>query len=516
MWAVRIRCGWMALILAAGPGTVAATELPSDAIAARMAARVDALLEAEMRQRGITPAERCDDAEFLRRVHLDLTGVIPTAAQVREFLADPAIDKRVRCIERLLASPRHPTHLATTWRRIMLPADSDPARRLEAAGLQRWLRDQFAANLRYDRLVAEFISASGQGETGPTLFYRSLEVKPEKLAAATSRIFLGLQIQCAECHDHPFDHWTQRDFWGYAAFFAQLPSNETAMTNRFQLVDLPIGEVRLPDTNEVISPNFPGGRAPPPDALGTRRRQLAIWMASRDNPFLAPSAVNRVWQQMFGRGLVNPVDNLGTHNPPSHPQLLDELVEFFVNHQFDLPTLYRVLARTEAYQRSSSVKGLSPGDASESLAAFARMPLRPLTADQLFDSLQRSLGTDPEVAAAESPVRARFVALMESTSPDPTEYDLGLPQALQLMNGEPLAAATNSRADGMLAALAAPWWDDRDRVEILFLATLSRFPRPSEVDALIAYLKAASGPPEAARGDLLWALINSAEYQINH
>jgi hypothetical protein len=281
----------------------------------------------------------------------------------------------------------------------------------------------------------------------------------------------------------------------------------------FRLVDLPTGEVTLPETEDVVPPRFPRGGEPEADARGTRRRQLAIWMASRDNPFLAPAAVNRVWEQLWGRGLVHPVDDLGPHNPPMHPELFDELARFFADHQFDLRELYRCLANTEAYQRTSAWSGdPASTDAAES---FAHMAVKRLTAEQLFDSLHRSLNAAGGVPGPDDPGRREFVSKLESSSRDMTEYDLGIQQVLQLMNGDRIAWATGSGDQGLLAALEAPFFDAAQRMDILFLATVSRYPTDEERAAAQAHFDA---QPSAAtaRGDLLWALLNSAEFQFNH
>ncbi|MCA9150649.1 MAG: DUF1549 domain-containing protein [Planctomycetales bacterium] len=481
-----------------------------------MTQRIDQWIDDALAANQLTPAPQATDAEFLRRLSLDLTGVIPTVAEVREFLADSRPDKRRMWIDRMLESPRHATHLATTWRRMILPADFDLQQLQEAEGLHRWLREQFAHNLRYDRLVAEFLSSTGNEESGPAVFYRTLGADPAKLASATSRIFLGMQIQCAQCHDHPFDSWKQRDFWGYAAFFAQLQTPSETMMTAYQVRDATSGEVRLPESDEVVPPRYPGGESPGPYARGTRRRQLAIWMASGDNPYLARAAVNRVWSELFGRGLVNPVDDLGASHTPSHPELFQELADYFALHNFDLQRLYRILANTAAYQRAS-FRGDADAQHAEYLAA---MPIKRLTADQLYDSLQRTLivsSRETENGVA----RRRFVAKMESTAPDRTDYDLGIQQALELMNGMTLARATSGEATGITAALTSPLWSPEQKVEILFLATLSRLPNAEEATTFCQYLSDAGDAmtttdEQRVCGDMLWALLNSAEYQFNH
>ncbi len=490
---------------------------------AAMIRRIDELLAERWVELDVRPAPNSTDHEFLRRASLDLTGVVPRVSEVRGFSADPCDDKRARWIERLLQSPAHATHLATTWRNVMLPGGVSGEQLDSAIGVQNWLRRQFVENMRYDRIVADFLVATGGGQTGPALYYTSLELQPEKLAASTARIFLGLQIECAQCHNHPFDRWTMRDFWGYAAFFARLeqPRPERG-PEMIRLVDLNVGEVRLPETDTIVPPKYPGGLAASEQDGGTRREQLSIWMASRDNPYLARSAVNRVWAQLFGRGLVEPVDDLGPHNEATHPQLLDELAAYFVATGFDLRELYRTLANTRAYQLSSQ----SDSEHNVPPESFARMAVKPLSAEQLYDSMQRTLARPPMVESAPSqatgqlfdPQRLAFIAKMESLSRSSMEYQSGVPQALTLMNGPDIAEATDIERGGLLAALDVPLFSDEERVEVLMLATLSRPPTPQERTQFAEYVARGGNSDDSHRAlsDLLWALLNSAEFALNH
>lgn len=507
---------------ASGPVTWEWIQDDPDTARQAMARRVDELLERRAADANVELAAIADDAEFLRRVFLDLTGAVPRVSQAREFLDDPSPNKRQRLIEHLLASPGHATHMANTWRNIMLPEGFAAEQITNVAGVQNWLRMQFVENLRYDRLVSDFLVATGGGDTGPALFYTAQELKPEKLASATARIFLGLQIECAQCHDHPFDRWKQADFWGYAAFFAQLRQPEMMNGQAVQLVDLEQGDVTLPDTETVVPPRYPGTIDAVTDQRGSRRVRLAIWMASRDNPYLPRAAVNRVWAHLFGRGLVQPVDDLGEHNPPSHPQLFDELTRYFVDTGFDLRELMRMLTNTEAYQRTSAVAN----DPTSAVELYAAMPVRPLTAEQLYDSLMRALlrqGTSNTPAGFDNPLfdprRQAFVARMQSRSRSALDYEAGVPQALMLMNGVEVAESVNS-SNGLLAALEAPWFNDPQRMETLFLATLSRRPNSDEQAMFLEHIQATEANNAAGRtealGDVLWALLNSAEFAMNH
>lgn len=485
--------------------------------------RIDDLLEERIRGSQTVPASMADDEEFLRRVYLDLTGVLPRVGEVREFLADSRSDKRARLIDELLATPRHATHLANTWRQAMLPGNVDLEDIQSVAGVQNWLRRQFAQNLRYDRLVSDFLVATGGGDAGPALYYTSLELKPEKLAASTARIFLGLQIECAQCHKHPFDKWTQEDFWSYAAFFAQLEQDGGMNGPRtLQLIDKNEGEVKLPGSDKVVAPRYPDGHAPSADEGGARRVQLAIWMASRDNPYLARAAVNRVWAHLFGRGLVEPVDDVGDHNPSSHPKLFRELTDDFVQSGFDLRELYRTLANTRAYQRTSR----NSGEKSPPPELFAQMAIKTLTAEQLFDCLDRALLQQPGETPAFLPIargmfdprRLSFTAKMQMRGANATEFDAGVLQALTLLNGGEVDAVTSLDRSSLLAGLDAPLFSNEDRIETLFLATLTRRPLPEERSLFVEYVHrgGATNNPREALSDVLWALLNTAEFGMNH
>ncbi|HEX5446964.1 MAG TPA: DUF1549 and DUF1553 domain-containing protein [Pirellulales bacterium] len=489
---------------------------------AEMSARVDELIGARLRQDGVSPAAPADDAQFLRRASLDLNGVIPAGSEVSAFLEDSSADKRAKLIDRLLARPRYATHLGQVWSKMLLPAAAQNERAAEVAGFTAWLRRRFAENIRYDIVVADLLTTTGSSNRGgAALFYTASGLKPEELAASTSRIFLGVQIHCAQCHNHPFDHWRQEDFWSYAAFFARVQQAPGVQPPEVELVDAAAGEVMLPDTDRVIAPKYLGADPPSEDADVNRRRQLAIWLVSRDNPYFARVAVNRVWALLFGRGLVHPVDEFGEQNPSSHPQLLDELAGYFVDSGYDLKELFRVLASTEAYQRSSA--SLSEGEppAPES---FARMLVKTLSPEQLYDSLLRAARRDeaaPTMAAPGQPSmgdRQQFLARFNMGTHEATEFAAGIPQVLALMNGALTDAATDPLRGGILLAIDAPFFSDAERVEALFLAVLSREPTDAEREQFMRYVhdKPNADERRQALGDMLWAMLNSPEFILNH
>jgi len=486
--------------------------------------QIDDLILKQIKSAGFDPAPHATDEEFVRRVYLDLSGAIPRVAETREFLADTRPDKRAILIDKLLSSPSHATHLANTWRNIMLPGGLNFDQINNVVGVQNWLRHRFVENVRYDNLVSELLVASDGGEAGPALYYTSLDLAPEKLAGSTARIFLGLQIECAQCHDHPFDHWKQTDFWGYAAFFARLRQPDMANPNprgRARLIDLDQGDVKLPGTEDIVLPKYPAGLSPDQKELGTRREQLAIWMASRDNPFLARAGVNRAWWHLFGRGLVEPVDDLGRQNAPSHPELLDNLTTYFIKSGFDLRELYRTIANTAAYQRTSiwTAELVPPPE------FYVHMSVKTLTADQLYDSVNRVLHRRPQSMRPDlnvnspllDPQRQAFIARIQSSGRNFLEYQAGVLQALALLNGADLAEATDPERSPLLGSLAAPFFTDDDRLAALFLAVYSRHPTQPDLAACRRqFEKHADSDRPKAHSDILWALLNSAEFALNH
>ena len=492
-----------------------------------MARRIDALLEQRWQAEGITPAPIASDSEFLRRAYLDLTGVIPRVAEVRTFLADEMPDKRGRLIETLLESPRYATHMATTWHNRLIPYGAEPQRESLVIGLQNWLRAQFAENRRFDGIVGDLLVATQGNDLGEALFFNTYDLAPEKLAASSAELFLGIRLQCAQCHDHPYGHWTQEDFWGYAAFFARVREpDRSSRGNSYRLVDVKSGEVVLPDSDQVVPPKYLGGRLADDSMGGTRRQQLAIWMVSRDNPYLNRAVVNWAWAHLFGLGLVEPVGDAGDHNPPSHPMLLEELAKYFAQSGCDTKQLWRTLARTRAYGLSSQSREPEPSPSH----LFASMTIKSFTPEQLYDCMTRAtLASERPVETMKAetvavraggvtdPRRAEFVRRMRSPARSPTEFSSGILQSLTIMNGSTMANLTDRDDSGLLVALDAQFMTEQDQVEALFLATLSRFPRAEERQAHIRYLKemGVGTDRRKAISDILWALLNSSEFAFN-
>lgn len=482
---------------------------------AEMSARVDELLQQHLQEIGWKPATACSDAAFLRRASLDLTGWPPTASQVVEFVADPAVDKRQRLIDSLLDSPSSAIHFAKTWSSWMVPEDNNvevmPGRQ---NGLQNWLRNRFAENLRYDRLVSDLLVATGSTENGPTGFFVSLEGKPEKIAAKTARVFLGVQLDCAECHDHPFDRWSQEDFWGYAAYFAQLSIDpDQAMMGIGEVLDTGEGEVMIPGSEQVVAPKPLVNTGFSGLSSGTRRQQLTLWLTARENPFVARAAVNRVWGLLFGRGLIEPIDDMRSLEIASHPQLLRELSEYFAATGYDLRNLIVTLANTAAYSRDTWHEN---GNVPET--SYAVMATKPLTEVQIVNSLAhvaREVAGDDNLAS-----QAALRVQLGKLRGDASEAKLGMVSALVTLHGDGFDAVSRDGKSRLLKALEAPYLDARQKIRWLFLATLSREPTTEEQRAFSDALSQATDTVDAAessaawQSDLLWALINSTEFAM--
>ncbi|WP_439628358.1 DUF1549 and DUF1553 domain-containing protein [Gemmata sp.] len=500
---------------AAAPSVACAAE---SADPAKLAAVIDSRLEAGWKKAGAKPAAVADDATFLRRASLDLVGRVPTVAETRAFLADASPDKRTKLVNRLIDSGGYTRHMATFWRRTMVPqADTSEFARL-ADDFEAWVAVRVQENVPYDRVVRELLTLKAtatppRGAVSPVSFFLASENKPENLAANATRSFLGVNLDCAQCHDHPFARWTRDQFWQTAAFFAP-PQNKDGVAAR--------PELPVPNTKRVLGAELLDGTAPKwPAAVApeTGRELLAAWLTGRDNPYFARNAVNRMWAQVYGTALVEPLDDLsgesGSTGP--HADLLKELADAFVASGYDTKFLTRALVQTKAYQLSAT---LPEGGATDS-RLFARMPVRGLTGEQLYDSLRTAAGLPPERddtgRGLGLEARKRFAAQFHVERAVTAERSIV--QALSLMNGRLTSELTDPAKNPTLAGAAdAPFLDTRGKVETLFLAVLGRKPTAKEADALVKYVDAGGteGDPRRALGDVFWALVNSTEFNTNH
>lgn len=529
---------WLGVgIFALGWSPVRAGDADKQAVrdAQALAARIDQLIENRWKEAGVKPAELADDAEFLRRVHLDIAGRIPRVAEVREFLEDRSPDKRARVVEKLLDSPLYVNHFTNYWRGLMLPQANNL--RFLDPNFTTWLNERIRNNVAYDQLVRELLTAPvtfnnarnqrqqfTSNQPTPLAFYQANEQRPENLAASTSRLFMGIKLECAQCHDHPFAKHTRKQFWELAAFFAGIRSQ--GQNGFFQAIDdrADVKEISIPMTDKVVQARYLDGKEPQWKKDVGGRAVLAEWLTARENPYFARALANRMWSHFFGIGIIEPVEEPSDDNPPSHPAILDELSQGLATHQFDVKFLIRTIVSTRAYQMSSVVADSSSVDP----RLFSHMALKGLTPEQLFDSLALATGYREQaqpnqraVFLAQGTPRAEFLNKFAAQEKR-TEFETSILQALMLMNGKFVGDATDAtnleRTETLAAVADAPFLSTPQKIETLFLATMSRKPRAEEAARFLKYVED-GGPkknPRAALADVFWALMNSSEFILNH
>jgi hypothetical protein len=386
---------------------------PADAIAAL----IDRHLAADWAARGIKPAAPADDAEFVRRVYLDLIGRAPKAAETRDFVDDPNPDKRKLLVEKLLTMPGHAGHFASVTRAAWLPQTLTNIQFAQFGfQFENWLRIRFRDNTPADEMVRRLLTVNftvvsrnqqftqvqpnGNDPDGFTLvgFYQANEVKAENLGAAVSRLFLGVKLECAQCHDHPFAPYTKEQFWEFAAFFADLnittrpgiprPKIDAAKVDGPATPQSDKNRITIPNSDKTVVARFFDGTDPEWSTERTPRQELANWLTSPTNPFFGKNMANRMWAHFFGYGILDPIDEPGDNNQPTHPELLEELGKAFAAAKFDNRVLIRGIVRSQAYQLSSKMTHPSQANA----RGFARMNLKGLTPAQLFDSMVAATG----------------------------------------------------------------------------------------------------------------------------
>jgi hypothetical protein len=509
-----------AVALLAVAGTASAADTPD---AGALARRVDAAVNARLGTENVPASPRADDAEFLRRAALDITGVILPAERVAAFLdsTDPA--KRGKLIDELLASPQYGRHMADVWQHLMLPRDSDN-RRLQPAPFITWLEEAFNSNKPWDRTVRELLTATGTQDESPAVTYFLANPTVDKQTDSVARLFLGVQLQCAQCHNHPFTKWKQDEYWAMAAFFMKVRPdrvNKAAKNGDSPgITETGKGKPpRLPEAARTVPAKFFQGEQPKLDTAAPYRPVLADWIASPKNKFFARAMVNRTWALLLGRGLVNPVDDMREDNLASHPELLQQLADAFGASDFDVKFLVKAICLSDAYGRSS--RPVAGNDKDQVL--FSHVAVKPLTPEQLYDSLNvvlgRPAGGKPGGGKAQAAAkrigagpREQFIAFFSADEgASATEYHAGIPQALRLMNA-PQMNNTNAVANSLARGERSP----AGVIEHLYIMTLSRRPTPDEAKRLTAYVEQHADAPRQAYGDIVWAVLNSSEFALNH
>jgi Protein of unknown function (DUF1549)/Protein of unknown function (DUF1553) len=510
----------------------------ASSVAQRLARRIDAELDRALAAGGIPVSPVADDAEFLRRAHLDLTGKIPTAEQAASFLDDTDPGKRSKLIEILIENGEYGRNLARVWRDLLIKRDLDNNRGLKTEAFTSWLADQFNRNEKWDRTVTAMLTAEGKEEASPaTLFFMANQdnnqPNPAKLVGAVGNLFMGIHIQCAECHVHPYtSKWKQEDFWGMAAFFGKVRADrgggknkkrgpativEAAANGRGKKKGGPAGAViAIPDptnprrTIKTVRAKFFEGEQPTL-SKGPYRQHLAQWLTGSENPYFSRALVNRMWAHFFARGLVNPLDDMNPDNEPSHPELLQMLTDEFNRSGHDVKFLVRAIAGTQAYQRTSRPL---PGNV-EDEKLLSHMPVKVLDAEVMLGALATASGQRPGRApAGRGGKRGNNGGLLgffdtREYNDDPTEFSSGVPQVLKLMN-----TGLTSNGGPVVSRLMRSTKEPARVIEGLFLTALARRPSAAESERMLRYVNKQSDPARGY-GGVLWALLNSAEFANN-
>lgn len=514
-----------------GPAASLAVE---EATVAALAAKIDRHLDAFWAKNKIKPSDPADDAEFLRRVTLDLAGRIPSVQEVRQFVVNDDPRKREKVVIDLLSKAAFLNHLSTVLRQQWAPQTLDnPQLQFIGGQFEGWIRNRLRDNAGMDKMVREILTA-------PTLFARNRngnlvtqndpndsafgfnqanEFKPENVAASASRLFMGVKMECAQCHDHPFAPISREQFWETAAFFAELQpaianSNEAKIKREIKIQD--------PNPNKVktVQARFFDDTEPPWKDNVSPREVFVNWLVAADNPYFAKNAVRRMWGHFFGIGFIDPIDEPGLENPELVPQLVTDLAKAYADSKFDNRFLIKVITRTKAYQLSSRQTDPSQNNPRH----FARMNVKALTAEQLFDSLAQATGySEPNNVGGP---RQRFVGGMRrefmtkfASTEKITERQTSILQALTMMNGKFVDDQTNFERSQYLAAIVdAPFMDTDAKIEALFLASLSRFPTSEESSRFGSYAQrgGTENNSKKALADVFWALLNSSEFVLNH
>jgi len=507
---------------------------------------IDRHIFARLKTLGLPPSGECDDATFLRRVTLDLTGRLPTLAETKDFLASAAPEKRAAKIDQLLDSIGYAELFANKWSGILRNKSQGNLEQVarETHGFHDWIQASLNSDQRYDQFVRTLVTARGTPGTNPAVSWYRAVSDPKDQMADISQVFLGVRIQCAQCHHHPYEKWSQDDYYGFAAFFStigrkevrKMPENDVVYHKRIAAV------AENPNTNQKLKPTPLDGD--PLDIPPERdpRIDLASWLTAKDNPFFAKMLVNRYWKHFFDRAIVEPEDDLRITNPPTHPELLAELAESFVDSGFDLKQLCRTICNSRTYQLSS-LPNSHNGDDEQN---FARYYPRRLSAEVMLDAMNDVAGA--KNSFNREPVGIRAVALPDDAANGESFFlrvfgrpqmdtacecertaSADLAQSLHLINSDAMQAVL-STSDGRAVELSQDAEaDDQTKVTDLYLHALSRLPTDDELQIALSHIdgkrtRAASAsvsqsPQQAVREayeDIIWVMVNTKEFLFNH
>jgi hypothetical protein len=509
---------------------------------------IDQHVERFLNSAKLKPVALCTDTEFLRRIYLDLTGRVPTADQALQFLDNSAADKRAKLIDTLLASPEFGQQFGRTWRDWVcppeLPSDDNGGAQphKQAKEFGNWLGKKFSAGESWDKITREILTVEGEIKNSPQVIFFGLVGKGGKTTAdgsaqAVASLFLGVQLQCARCHDDPYRDWSQQQHWAMSAFFGRSQGD----FNKIEVGKGPSnkpGEIEIPNTAFVnagtsVRATFLDGKEFQAKENEDLRKPFVDWLTTKDNPFFAPNFTNRVWFYLFSKGIVNPIDDFRELNPPTHPGLLKLLAGEFTASDYDAKHIFRSICNSQTYQRTSQ---MAPGGDEQVVYAltksYARMPIRLMTADKLYDSLTMAFGSELDLrtrskdstAGQAAPVADAYLEFHRrfgTNEEDARDFTHGIAQMLTMINHPRLLEGSRA-LDDFLKQVEKDAGDEKTEpaqevnkpervVEWLYLTTLSRRPSEEEIREATGYINESNDQPKAYIG-VLWMLINRSEF----
>ena len=485
---------------------------------------IDTLINNKLKKLRIQPSELCSDSEFMRRVSLDICGIVPTPAEIVAFESDTAADKRAKFIDQLLERKEFVDIWVMKWSELLQIRSTNQVSYKATLLYYNWLQSQIANNIPVDQMIQNLLGSEGGTFSNAATNYYQNEQNTLKIAENVAQVFMGTRVQCAQCHNHPFDRWTMDDYYGFVAFFSQVGRKAGADPRERIVFNSFGGETKNPVTNQTMAPKFLGGEAP--DTKGKDRRAiLASWLASKDNPFFAKNLANIVWAHFFGRGIVDEVDDVRISNPPVNKALLDELGGKFTEYNYDFKKLVRDICNSRTYQLSTQANATNETDQSN----FSHASLRRIRSEVLLDIISQITETQNKFRGL--PLGARAVQIADGNTSTyflttfgrakresvcscevVTEPNLG--QALHLLNGDTINAKI--QAGKVIDRLLNTDKKTPDEIiEEIYLRCLGRRPNETEKQSL----SAAVGENEdklSALEDVFWAVLNSQEFVFNH
>ena len=501
---------------------------------------VDELVFANLQQLGIPPSEIVNDETYLRRVTLDIAGRLPSDEEREDFIADSSHDKRSKLVEQLLSTPDYADFFANKWTTLLKNRRDARTDITANFAFHAWIRDGLLENKSYDALVRELLAATGTVIANPAVAWYKRVKDPKDQLEDVAQLFLGVRMQCAQCHHHPFERWSQDDYYGFAAFFSQIGRKPAGLAGEDLIFHKRgLAGMKNPKSNELVKPAALGTSVGDIPKDEDPRLRLADWMASSDNPFFAKAVVNRYWKHFFRRGLIEPEDDIRDTNPPTNPDLLAALEDHFLSSRYDLKELVRVIVNSKAYQLSSLPNEHNLVDRQN----YSRFYPRRMQAEVMLDAIDRVAGTN--TSFANLPVGTRAVALPDNSynTASPFLKVFGRPenqsvcecervqagslaQALHLINASDIRGKIRS-GSGRASKLTNDASELADKVNQLYLAAYSRLPNEEELNTATEYLAEPrtnkDGKPVGEKSslkenlqDLVWALINTKEFLFNH